>query len=91
MGVGERVVPHETAEACLGEALLLFAPARARESRASLLDALRDPDASVVSDLSFGPYRHERALPLDPTLPIIVSDSWFGGEEHTTDGVACAC
>ncbi len=91
VGVGERVVPHETAEACLGEALLLFAPARARESRASLLDALRDPDASVVSDLSFGPYRHERALPLDPTLPLTVSDAWFGGEEHTSDGVACAC
>jgi hypothetical protein len=86
------VEPRDAANAVQGEAALLFDSPRGPAAGARLLDALRDPDAQVLADVSFAPGVHPpHAVGDDPRLPLRVSHAWFGGEAHAADGVACAC
>lgn len=81
---------REAPERAFGEAFVAFAAPRTGEDvSASVLDALRDPEAELLLDVR--PRESTPPSPLDPRLPLTVSGAWFGGERHAPDRALCAC
>lgn len=84
---------RDAPDIALGEAFLLFPPAReGGETGATFLDALRDPDAGVAADVSFEAGVHPpHSVIGDRRVGLAVSHAWFGGHAHVADRVMCAC